>query len=340
MEVAVSMIIDAYQHLGLPRFQSPEDALAVMDRASITRAMVCPFETCPDLAAVHHVFTAAPDRFLGLGIPLGRDRREVEAFVAAQLRAGFAGLRLSASDVRDSPWLLDQIGEADGIALICGGDAGLADGARTLLRFLEEYPRALAIGGHFAGPTDPAIFGARPTVADLFAHDRFFAIFSRQTLFEPATLTSWARELIDRVGWHRIMWGSEAPVLYWRDESLADAIGWVERFNPTDEQRTAFLGGTAQRVLFDRPRPAAGDLVLPADPFDLTVVRPAAMWPHGLDLDDALAGRLVHAWLTQPGTQRGTLGKYLAGLLDAALPAVRTSGLDGARTAGAVTPPP
>jgi hypothetical protein len=322
------MIIDAYQHLGLPRFQSPEDALAVMDRASITRAMVCPFETCPDLAAVHYAFTTAPDRFLGLGIPLGRDRREVEAVVAAQLRAGFAGLRLSGGDVRDSPWLLDQIGDAGGIALVCGGDAGLADGARTLLRFLEEYPRALAIGGHFAGPTDPGIFGARPAVADLFAHERFFVIFSRQTLFEPATLTSWVRELIDRVGWQRIMWGSEAPVLYWRDESLADAIGWIERFNPTDEQRAAFLGGTAQRVLFDRPRPAAGDLVLPADPLDLTVVRPAAMWPHGLDLDDALAGRLVHAWLTQRGTQCGTLGKYLAGLLEAALPPVQAPGLD------------
>jgi Amidohydrolase len=325
------MIIDAYQHLGLPRFQSPEDALAAMDHSSITRAMVCPFETCPDLAGVHHAFTAAPDRFLGLGIPIGRDRREVEAVVAAQLRAGFAGLRLSGANVRDSPWLLDQIGDADGIALVCG-DAGLADGARTVLRFLEEYPQALAIGGHFAGPTALTIFGARPAVAELFAHERFFVIFSRQTLFEPATLTSWVRELIDRVGWQRIMWGSEAPVLYWRDESLADATGWIERFNPTDRQRAAFLGGTARRVLFDRPRPAAGDLVLPADPLDLTVVRPAAMWPHGLDLDDVLAGRLVHAWLDHRGMQCGTLGQYLADLLDAALPPAPpptwTGGLD------------
>jgi hypothetical protein len=314
------MIIDAYQHLGLPRFQSPEDALAAMDRASITRALVCPFETCPDLAAVHHAFTAAPDRFLGLGIPAGRDRQEVETVVAAQLRAGFAGLRLSGRDVCESPWLLDQIGDADGIALVCGGSDGLADGAQALLHFLERYPRALAIGGHFAGPTDPAIFGVYPAVANLFAHERFCVIFSRQTLFEPEILIPWVRELIGRLGWERIMWGSEAPVLYWRDESFADAADWIERFNPTDEQRAAFLGGTAEHVLFDRPRPTVGDLVLPAEPLDLTVVRPAAMWPHGLDLDDTVAGRLVHAWLGQRGTRRGTLGQYLEGLMDAALP--------------------
>jgi hypothetical protein len=315
------MIIDAYQHLGLPRFQSPEDALAALDRASITRALVCPVDTGPDLASVHRAFSTAPDRFLGLGIPLGRDRQETEAFVAAQLRAGFAGLRLSGADVRDSPWLLDQVGDAGGIALVCGAEAGLAHGAGSLLRFLKEYPGALAIGGHFAGPTDPAVFGTRPEVAELFAHERFFVIFSRQTLFEPATLTAWARELIDRVGWERLMWGSEAPVLYWRDESFADAVGWIERFHPTESQRAAFLGATAQRVLFDRPRPAVADLVLPADSHELTVVRPAAMWPHGLDLDAALAGRLVHAWLNQPhGTPPGPLGQYLAGLLDAALP--------------------
>jgi hypothetical protein len=315
-----SMIIDAYQHLGLPRFQSSEGALAAMDRASIARAVVCPVDTCPDLAGVHRAFTAAPDRFLGLGIPLGRDRGEAEAFVTAQLRAGFAGLRLSGTDVRDSPWLLDQIGDARGIALVCGGAAGLADGARSLLRFLGEYPGTLAIGGHFAGPTDPSIFGARPEVAELFAHERFFVIFSRQALFEPATLAAWTRELIDRVGWQRIMWGSEAPVLYWRDESLADAAGWIERFNPTDGQRASFLGGTARRVLFDRPRPAAAGLVLPADPLELTVTRPAAMWPRGLDLDAALAGRLVHAWLSQPpGARCGTLGQYVASLLEAGL---------------------
>lgn len=323
------MLIDAYQHLGLPRFQSLADALAAMDRASIARALVCPVETCPDLVRVHQALTAAPERFLGLGIPLGRDRAETEALVAAQLRAGFAGLRLSGADVRDSPWLLDRIGEARGIALVCGGDAALADGAWPLLRFLEEYPQALAIGGHFAGPTDPAIFGARSAVAELFAHERFFVVFSRQSLFEPATLHAWARELIDRVGWQRIMWGSEAPVLYWRDESLAGAASWIERFNPTDGQRSAFLGGTAQRVLFDRPRPESAGLVLPVDPLELTVIRPSALWPHGLDLEAGLTGRLVHAWLNERGRQGGapggTLGEYVAGLLGSALPSALPS---------------
>jgi len=73
------MVVDSYVHLCLPRFQSIEDELAVMRRYSIDKAIVCPFESCPDLEMVHRAFTANPERFRGRpsgwGRSHGNDRR-------------------------------------------------------------------------------------------------------------------------------------------------------------------------------------------------------------------------------------------------------------------------
>lgn len=115
------------------------------------------------------------------------------------------------------------------------------------------------------------------------------------------------------------MWGSEAPVIYWRDESIAEAMTWSDQLRP---DRDEFFGGNAQRLLFDRTLPPLGKLELPFDPLDLTVVRPAAMWAHGLDLDAALCGRLVHGWFAWGGSKRGPLREYLESVLGDALPTI------------------
>jgi len=115
------MVVDSYVHLGLPRFQSIEDELAVMRRYSIDKAIVCPFESCPDLEMVHRAFTANPERFPGAGLPVGADRTEMTAGLNAQFEAGFGGIRLSGGDVAGRPWLLDVIGENHGFALVVVG---------------------------------------------------------------------------------------------------------------------------------------------------------------------------------------------------------------------------
>lgn len=145
------MIIGAYQHLGLPRFQSPEDALTAVDRASITRAMVCSFETCPDLAAVHHAFTSAPDRFPGLGIPIGRDPQEVETVVRLSCRPGLRGYACPGVTCANHPGCWIRSAAPTTSPLPAAAATVWPTGRGHLLHFLERHPRALAIGGHFAG---------------------------------------------------------------------------------------------------------------------------------------------------------------------------------------------
>jgi hypothetical protein len=314
-------VVDAYAHVGLPRFQSVADCQAVMADAGISAALVSSFASCPDLDSVHEALTTAPGLFRGAGVPLGGTRREVEDGIRAQLAEGLSGLRLTGEDVRDRPWVLDAIGRGGGFALVCG-QGGLRAGAAHLLRYLDSYDDALVLGGHCAGPCDPAEFAADDTATRLFAHDRFAVIVSRQSLFPAGLIRDWTRSLIDRVGWDRLLWGSEAPVLHWRDEPVDTALRWITAFGPGPAEREAFYAGNARRLIFGRPVAPAEDrpLRLPFDPWDYADVKPSPAWPNGLPLDSELTGRLVHGWMAWGGPKRGLLRDYLQDVLREALP--------------------
>jgi hypothetical protein len=308
------MIVDSYVHLGLPRFQSIEDELAVMERYSIDKAIVCPFESCPDLEMVHRAFSANPERFRGAGLPLGADRKEMTAGLNAQFAAGFGGIRLSGGDVAERPWLLDVIGENNGFALVCGSD-GLADGAEALLGYLDKYDDALVVGGHFAGPTSTSVFSTNGAVADLFSNDKFAVVMSRQGHFPEPLISDWADALIERVGWSRLLWGSEAPVLYWRDDSVGNALSWFEKYDLDDATSSALFGGNADRLVFDRPVAPPSPLALPFDPWKYDLHNLVPTWPFGLPMATELVGPLVHGWMEWGGTDRGPLREYLAEIL-------------------------
>jgi hypothetical protein len=314
------MLIDAYHHVGLPRFQSAADVIAALDGAGVDKALVCAFETCPDLLEVHRTLMSAPERILALGLAIGDERAHIEAAMMAQLAAGFSGFRLSGGDIERTPWVLDLVGEQGAIALVCSSE-GLHREAAALLAMLREFPDALVVGGHFAGPTELSVFEA-PGVAELFAHERFAVIASRQGLYDDAVLEPWFAELRRRLGAGRLLWGSEAPVLYWRDETIADAAKWAAARIGDPLELAAVLGDAAERLLFSRPRARPGPLALDFNPMSFTDVKPAAMWPHGLSLPDAIAGRIVHHWLHSSGggADGSTLRELLTCLLDDALP--------------------
>ena len=309
------MIVDSYAHLGLPRFQSAEDALAVMERYTISKAIVCPFESCPDLELVHRAFTDNPHSFRGAGLPLGADRAEMTAGLIAQFESGFGGIRLSGGDVVERPWLLDVIGENHGFALVCGGE-GLADGAEALLRYVNSYDDALVVGGHFAGPTTTSIFETNPAVAELFSHERFSVVMSRQGHFPSPLIDDWADALIDLVGWHRLLWGSEAPVLYWRDDNVGNALAWFDKFRLDEATASAFFGGNAVRLVFDRPVAQPSPMKLPFDPWAYDLHNLVPTWPFGLPMATELVGPLVHGWMEWGGSDRGPLREYLGEILE------------------------
>lgn len=309
-------VIDAYAHVGMPRFVTIDDYLGVMARSGIDRAVLCSFDSSPDLAAIHGAISRWPEKFRGLGVPLGNDRQEMEAATRAQLAAGFSGLRLSDADVRERPWLLDIIASYGAVAIVCG-QVTSPDCARLLLENLERNPQAIVIGGHFAGGGEPSIL-AGGAVGALLSHPRFHVVFSRHGGFSAEAIAGWAEAVVAHTGWQRILWGSEVPVLFWRNETIASAMSWVDRLSPAAEERAAFFGGNAARLYFGRDTSTA-PLTLPFEPQMRARPFPATILASGLPIEQSVAGRLVHAWLSAGG--EGGLGTYIERLLDGSLPA-------------------
>jgi hypothetical protein len=190
------------------------------------------------------------------------------------------------------------------------------------LTFLEAHPDSIIVSPHMAAPTSPDIFRTEPAVKALFSHPHFHVVMSRQTLFDAPTMTAWGHALIEHVGWDRLMWGSEAPVLYWRDETLDAAAAWIEQFKPTAEQLADFRWRNAERVIFARPKRELSPLALPYEPFDYQIDRPAPMWPLGFNADTRLPARLVAAWMAEGGPAVQSLSAFASRLLMEATGAV------------------
>jgi hypothetical protein len=112
------------------------------------------------------------------------------------------------------------------------------------------------------------------------------------------------------------MGGSEAPVLFWRNETMGDALGWIDQLNPDAAERAMFFEGTARALYFDKPM-ALAPLRLPFDPWERARAFPATLWSRGLPVEQGIAGRLVTAWLAAGAP--GHLGDFAERLLDSAL---------------------
>ncbi len=281
-------MIDGYQHIGRPRFASVEAAIAIAEGNGISKAIVCPYETCPDLHEVHRALTVAPERYRAFGLALGASGAEVDQGVNAQIDAGFDGVRIDIDRILELPSVLDLLGRRACVAMVVGY-GGMEKVADQLTQFLETYQSSAIISPHFAGPTDPEIFTRNNKVRELYSHPRFSVVMSRQTLLDQNIIEKWANALIEIVGWDRLIWGSESPVLHWRDETMSEASSWIDRFAPTDAQRSAFLQGNAERLIFSRPRQPIGKLCLPYDPFSFENRCNAPLFPFGFSADTNLS---------------------------------------------------
>ena len=299
-------IVDAYCHIGLPRFGTPEDALRTLGLWSIERAVFVLGPQVPDYPTLLSALQSYGDRIRGIGIPFGTTAPEVEEAVLLQLRAGVLGLRMEPSELLSYPRVLAILGER-ARWLYAIGAISSPEVARTLLTWLERYPAARVAAPHFLAPGLPLAGDVGDEIRqELLSHPRFYAILSRHggvgssRAYPHEDLRAWVLDAISRVGWGRLLWGSEYPVLFWRNETLGDALRWLSELLPecSDESLQAFLGGTAERVLFGNPPPEAESVQFPewiAARFNRE--RTVPLFPGGLSIPMALYDKLHHQYV-------------------------------------------
>ena len=255
---AISKKIDSYAHIGLPRFVTVEEMLEAMDENGISQAVVAGADTCPDLGEVSRAIVEHGDRFRAVGVPLGNSVEEIGESIEHQAACGFLGIRIFDRMIAAHPTLLRLIGELGLIPWVVGGPA-LMPAAKLLVEYLEADLDHQVVAPHFAGAADPSWLDSPGPVGDLFDHPRFRVIFSRHGAYDPQYLQPWAEKLVNRLGWERILYGSEFPVCVWRNESYANTQEWVKKLQAPFSltQQDAFYGANAAQIFWDRPVQAA-----------------------------------------------------------------------------------
>lgn len=256
------MTIDSYLHVGHPRFGNATDALATMDRHGIERAVWVHGPFLPDVPTFIEGMRAAGDRIRCIGVPLAPwqgDETQADELVDMQLAAGVRGFRIQGPEYDRIDYLLERTGEHDGWIYAINPHQKPAYTQR-LLQWLNDHPHALVILPHFLG-RDIAALDA-PGMDELLGHPRVLAILSRHggasnEAYPHPDLKPWVDTVIQRMGWERLLWGGEYPVLYWRDERLPEAREWLlELLGSVNEDHwRAFAHDNAARWLFaDAPR--------------------------------------------------------------------------------------
>jgi len=302
-------IIDAYAHVALPRFLALEDMLRLMDRENVSAALLSTAETCPDLLEISRALVAHPDRFRAVGMPVGRTPEHARAAIQAQLASGFSGIRLPAAFIAANPDVLGILGEAGAFPLVVG-EHGLRVAAGLLADFLQDFPDSFVLAGHFAGPADPALLPADQGVSRLFDHPRFHVAFTRHGALGHTPLEAWAAAVVARIGWGRVLWGSEWPVALWRDETYRATLDWVLRLDPTEADLRAIRYDNAHRLLFAQPiapRPLGPE-------WDMTALkRDADVWlfPPSLNLPEERHRPIMLAYEAWGGERRGRYSEFM-----------------------------
>jgi len=251
------MTHDAYFHFGQPRYGSISNSLAVMDAHGIGRAVFVHGPFMPDLAAINEAHRLGNGRIRCIGTPLAPwqgDEARAREMADLMLAAGVIGFRLQGKEYFSSDYLLERAGAA-GRWLYAVNPQDSPQHTARLLEWLAAHPAGRVMIPHHLH-LDPA-WHDRPGMRELETHPRVFAILSRhggvsRDPWPHRDLEPWIRSTIDIMGWEKVCWGGEYPVLYWRNEKLSEALEWLRTLLPEAEEHwEAFTSGNASRLLFE-----------------------------------------------------------------------------------------
>ncbi|MFO8008412.1 MAG: amidohydrolase family protein [Candidatus Brocadiia bacterium] len=318
----IGRCIDAYAHAGQPRFGSGEEAIGVFDRWGIEKGVLALGPGIPDLAALGRARDLAGERVRLIGIPFGEtgDQRQKLAYV--QLAMGIEGLRLMPFEVEPNAAILDRLGEA-GLWLFAINIYDSVPVTEYMLDWLERHGEGRIAAPHFLKPCTIEEGAESPArFRELLAHPRFHAILSRhggvgsRRPYPHEDLRPWVQEVAEIMTWDRLMWGSEFPVLYWRNEQVDEARRWILELGVElpEEDKDKFFYANAQRLFFAEPAPPAEAAEVPdwvEQQFnrdaDVTLFR-----PRGLDVPMPQYARLLSAYLRANEQERAlTFGEFI-----------------------------
>jgi predicted TIM-barrel fold metal-dependent hydrolase len=307
-------LTDAYAHFGLPRFGSLEQLIRYMDIHDIRQAVAVLGPLVPDIASILRAGKEFPQRLRCVGIPFGQTPQERLEAVQLQLGAGAMGIRLDQREASNNPDVLNAIGETGRWAY--GIDACRSQWlAELYLDWLDRYPQARLAAPHFMyadfDRSDPDRVGG--SIERLMRHSRFFGILVRNlgmcgSVYPHEPYKPWMDYAWEQCGPEHLMWGSEYPVLFWRNEKARAAADLFREFLGacSDEQFRRIAGVNAQDLFFSGAAPEGSEIAVPewiGQQFNRN--RNVPFFPRGLELPVDDYSRLLDSYINSPEFERG-----------------------------------
>ncbi|NRA36505.1 MAG: hypothetical protein HRU15_00050 [Planctomycetes bacterium] len=261
------MLVDAYMHVGEPRYGTAADVLATMDAHKIDKAVLVHGPFAPDLKAICEAHNLAADRLRCIGVPLAPwqgDETQAQELVDVMLDMGVIGFRIQNDEYLRCDYLFEQAGKQGRwiYAVNPHSDQAYTD---YMLTWLDTYPQGrIMLPHHMHLDTD--IFEL-PGMHQLLSHERVFAIMSRyggasKEEWPHNDLSPWVKKCVDIMGLDKLCWGSEYPVLYWRNEQIPETKKWLgEHIENLDI--TIYQSQLADRLLFQETAFEAKDCTAP-----------------------------------------------------------------------------
>ena len=264
-------LVDAYAHIGVPRFGSLENLSKYFERLNIKQGVLALGPGLPDFESI----IKAKDKFGNdirfMGIPFGETEKQRLELGELQISMGISGMRLMPFEIEPNKELIGRLGE-EGLWLFAINPYNSMEMTAYLLDWLERYPKGRIASPHFLIPEtiekrteDKVLF------KELLKHPRFHAILSRHGGVESnmpyphVDLKPWVEEIVELVTWKRLMWGGEFPIFYERGEQPENVRDWMLNLGieMSEENKQNFYCDNALKLLFDNEHQLVNKIDIP-----------------------------------------------------------------------------
>ncbi|SFK79129.1 Amidohydrolase [Paenibacillus sp. 1_12] len=311
----MTWITDAYSHIGMPRYGGLADFVQHMQRFQIKKSVMVLAKTVPDFTSLFAGIADYPHTIRGVGIPFGQTEQQREEMVAIQLKAGVIGLRMEPAEIVANPAILRTLGE-QGKWIFAISPFHSEAISRIYLDWLEEYPQSSIAAPHllYSQSACEALKQSQQ-VRDLLRHPRFHVIFSRHggtgstESYPHSDFLPWMSYVFEQASIDRIMWGSEYPVIYSRNESMPQCISWLEaiRCGLSEQQLKDVMHDNTERCFFTEQGPKREYAAIPdwvAEQFDYQ--QTVRLYNHeGFELTLDVYGKLLNGYLQSDACREG-----------------------------------
>jgi L-fuconolactonase len=249
------MIIDAYCHCGISKYQPVENVLDAMTRAGVGRAMLCQHIGEYDNSYLARVVAEHPGRFAATCLVDAASPTSINDLRKWHATGCFRGLRVFAGTLSSNPELCERALDL-GLNLIVYTPEGIADAIVPIQRLARRFLGSHLVVSHLGNPVvrDERMISGRELL-DLADEPAVKTQLSALPMFCPhphQPLLGFIRDVIGAFGAERIMWGSNFPC-DGDAEAYQQDLAFVRReeLGLNEPQIEQILNSTAQRVWFE-----------------------------------------------------------------------------------------